>query len=59
MADELKARVFQMRTDEEFTRQLDELRRVEKDLPTRAEMLRRLVSTAFERMEARAAKKRS
>lgn len=38
---------FSMRADAEFLRRLDELRRREPDLPSRAEMVRRLVDAAF------------
>jgi len=34
---------FQMRTNQEFLIELDKLRKMQEDLPTRAEMLRRLV----------------
>lgn len=44
---EQKTRIFQMRTDQEFTRQLDVVREREDDVPSRAEMLRRLVSEAY------------
>jgi hypothetical protein len=43
---------FQMRVDEHFLRRLDNLRRVEPDLPSRTEMARRLMELAFERSEA-------
>jgi hypothetical protein len=41
---------FFIRVDEEFRRVLDQLRRDEPDLPTRAEFIRRLV---FEKYEQR------
>jgi hypothetical protein len=37
---------FHMRASAEFLAALDKLRRKEKDLPSRAEMLRRLVAAA-------------
>lgn len=37
---------FQMRVNSAFEEDLDELRRLEFDLPTRAEMIRRLVQRA-------------
>ena len=38
---------FQLRVNEQFTRDLDELRRLEPDLPSRAEMVRRLIDRAL------------
>lgn len=37
---------FQMRVNDAFLKSVDELRRMEVDLPTRADMLRRLVERA-------------
>ena len=39
-------RPFQMRVSEEFLRMVDDWRRRQKDLPSRAEAIRRLVETA-------------
>ena len=44
---------FDMRADTEFLRQVDELRRDEADLPSRAQMVRRVVGAMFEQMEQR------
>lgn len=41
---------FQMRVAATFTRQLDNLRKAEEDLPTRSEMVRRLVEAAHDRL---------
>lgn len=38
---------FQMRASDEFTHNLDKLRKREPDLPSRAELLRRLVDRAL------------
>ena len=38
---------FQMRISKEFMMGVDELRKMEDDLPTRAELLRRLVDRAL------------
>jgi len=38
-----KDRPFQMRASEEFLRKLDDWRRLQRDLPSRAEAIRRLV----------------
>lgn len=43
---------FNMRVDDAFLRDLDELRRREPDLPSRSEMLRRLVERAGRRAGA-------
>ena len=45
-AHDLKDSKFQMRVDDSFARKLEDLRKSERDLPTRAEMLRRLVDRA-------------
>lgn len=42
---------FQMRTSESFVRDLDRLRKLEDDLPSRADMLRRLVERALHRKD--------
>lgn len=39
---------FQMRTSESFLRDVDALRRRESDLPSRADMVRRLVERALQ-----------
>lgn len=39
-------RILHMRIADESMRQLDELRRVEPDLPSRSEMVRRLIDRA-------------
>jgi metal-responsive CopG/Arc/MetJ family transcriptional regulator len=44
---------FPVRLDEEDLRMIDELRRIEDDIPTRSEMVRRLIHRA-----ARAAEKK-
>ena len=44
---ERKIRVFQMRATDEWLQNLDEWRRQQPDLPTRAEAIRRLVETAL------------
>ena len=43
---ELQDRPFQMRVSEEFLRKVDDWRRRQKDLPSRAEAIRRLVELA-------------
>lgn len=43
MTDEMN-KVFQMRVSESFLRELDEWRRIQPDLPPRAEAIRRLVA---------------
>ena len=40
-------RVFQMRTSEEFLRAVDDWRRQQPDLPSRAEAIRRLVEAGL------------
>ncbi len=41
-------KLFQMRTNEDFLRRVDDWRRVQVDLPSRAEAIRRLVSIGLE-----------
>jgi hypothetical protein len=41
-----KDRYFQMRVDEQFLKRLDDVRRAEPDLPSRAQMARRLIDLA-------------
>lgn len=43
---------FQMRTSESFLRDVDTLRRREPDLPSRADMVRRLVERALQAGES-------
>lgn len=56
-ATENKSNIFQMRTDREFIAQLDELRRADPALPSRAQVLRNLVRAAYEKLEAKQARK--
>ncbi len=42
---------FPVRLDEEDLRMVDELRRVEDDIPTRSEMIRRLIQRAAKASE--------
>jgi hypothetical protein len=42
-----KSQQFNMRTDAETMEKLDELRRVEDDIPSRGEMIRRLIHRAY------------
>ena len=46
-----KTSMFQFRVDPQFTDRLREIVRAEKDLPTKAEMLRRLVDRAYEQVK--------
>jgi hypothetical protein len=43
----MRDKLFQMRTDEDFLKKLDDWRRVQSDLPSRAEAIRRLVEVAL------------
>lgn len=43
----MKNKQLQMRVSEEFLRDLDELRKRQDDLPSRSEMIRRLVEEAL------------
>ncbi len=45
MSDELK-KIVPVRMDDRHQEIVDELRRVEKDIPTRSEMIRRLIERA-------------
>ena len=45
----LKTKQLQMRVSEDFLRDLDELRKRQDDLPSRSEMIRRLVEEALKR----------
>lgn len=53
----VKERIFQMRTDDDFLMKLDELRRADPGLPSRAEKLRMLVESAYREIEKPRAKK--
>ena len=45
--------LLQVRVDEEHKTAIDALRRQERDLPSRAEMVRRLIERAGKRLESR------
>jgi hypothetical protein len=45
-----KAVLIQVRTDSATSDELDSVRRAERDIPTRAEMIRRLIKRAFEKL---------
>lgn len=45
--------LFNVRMPEELLAVLDELRRVEKDIPTRSEMMRRLVQRAGDGLQGK------
>jgi hypothetical protein len=47
---------LQMRLDEDTATKLDELRRRDPELPTRTEMVRRLIHAAFEQLDKRNAR---
>jgi hypothetical protein len=53
MADDDKREQFSMRAPPGFLPALDSLRKLEADLPSRTEMLRRLVERASSRREKR------
>ena len=57
MTDETKPGVFQMRVDTAFGKQLDDLRKAQDDLPSRAEMIRRLVEAAHGALGKKGAKR--
>lgn len=44
---QVKGQTFQMRADDDFLSLIDEWRRMEPDLPSRAEAIRRLVTFAI------------
>ena len=44
---------FDMRADDEFLHKVDELRRDEPDLPSRAQIVRRAIDALFDKMEQR------
>lgn len=46
--DEKKDHAFQMRVSTEFLRTIDDWRRVQPDLPSRAEAIRRLIELGLE-----------
>jgi preprotein translocase subunit SecA len=45
--------ILQMRISEEIRAMLDEIRRAEEDIPTRSEMVRRLIMEAYKKVERR------
>ena len=47
----MKTERFEMRVSDEFLSMLDDLRKNENDLPSRAEMLRRLVETSWKKKQ--------
>ncbi|WP_299307783.1 hypothetical protein [uncultured Croceicoccus sp.] len=49
MAEELLSVRFEMRATETWIAELDDWRRKQADIPSRAEAIRRLVATAIER----------
>jgi hypothetical protein len=51
-------RAFQIRASEEFMRRIDEWRRQQPDIPSRAEAVRQLVEKAIEADKAAADQKR-
>lgn len=46
-----KTSLLQVRTNNRVESQLDDVRRAEKDIPTRAEMVRRLIIRAYEKLK--------
>ena len=58
MADK-KDQSFQMRVDQPFLDQLDEWRRKQSDIPSRAEAIRRLVALALKSEKALASNEKS
>ena len=48
MDDMANDRTFQMRTTDEFLRRIDDWRRLQEDLPSRAEAMRRLVELGMD-----------
>ena len=48
-----KNKWLQVRVDEEFERKLDDLRRAESDLPSKSEMINRLVDRACEKLDSK------
>jgi hypothetical protein len=58
-SEKTKDRPFSMRVDEEWEKGVDELRKREADLPSRAEMVRRLIEREVARGAPKAAKGRS
>lgn len=53
MATAVLETMIQIRADEAHKRWLDELRRNEPDIPSRAEMARRLIERAGKRLDAK------
>ena len=51
MTKTVPGKFFQARVNDEFVSDLDELRKSEDDLPSRAEMLRRLIARAKGQMK--------
>jgi hypothetical protein len=54
----IQDRPFQMRVSEEFLRTLDDWRRKQPDLPSRAESIRRLVNQAVKAPDTKSRKSR-
>ena len=54
MAKAMKTEVIQVRAEPEMLAILDDLRRAESDLPTRAEMVRRIIREYAERRSKKA-----
>lgn len=46
-----KTSLLQVRSDDALNKHLDAVRRQEDDIPTRAEMVRRLIVRAYERLK--------
>jgi hypothetical protein len=57
-AGRVQDRPFQMRVTEEFLRTLDDWRRKQPDLPSRAESIRRLVDQAVKASDTKSRKSR-
>lgn len=55
MHDMANDRTFQMRTTDEFLRRIDSWRRLQEDLPSRAEAMRRLIELGMEAASQREA----
>jgi hypothetical protein len=55
MDDMANDRTFQMRTTDEFLRRIDDWRRFQEDLPSRAEAMRRLIELGMEAASQREA----
>lgn len=50
--DAPRDQVFQMRIDKATMAQLDELRRIEPDIPSRSDLVRRLIERASAKLKA-------